>query len=396
MVSATHTPDVTIVGGGLAGLSTGIALADAGLDTVIVESRRKAAADVFGYMLWPPGTRTLRWLGVLDEALREGAQLESLSWFVAGKNRTHLSVDTDDIGVGHFLGILPSRLESILRAAAQRSGVRILDSVEDWKLVREENSWTMTAHRAEGPVELRTPLLVGADGANSRLRTELGLRSSRWQPRRQVIVTGVGGPAPGPESRQALSQTGSGGCVSLGAEHSWIYTVTHEDDARDPMAALAHYASLDSECAPVLEGVERAAVLRPWNVSVPRWATDGALLMGDAAHGMLPHFGLGGSLSLEDVPILTEVVVDAVRSGDPCEARLSEFQKRRQPRSAYAQRTSNQWARILSSRAPGVQVVRDLSVRRLTREMDLVERFYRELASPSVPQLSTRARMLLL
>ncbi|KRV49937.1 hypothetical protein AQ490_17900 [Wenjunlia vitaminophila] len=399
MVTAAEEPDVTIVGGGLAGLSTGIALANAGISTVILESRRKSAADVFGFLLWPPGTRSLGWLGVLDDALKAGAELESLTWFVAGRKKddqTWLSVNLPDLGVGPFLGILPSALEGILRDAALRSGVRILDAVEEWAVRRDQGGWTVRATRAGEPEEIRTRLLVGADGANSRLRDEVGLKSSRWQPAGQVIVTGVGGAVPLRESRQALSATGSGGCVSLGEDHSWLYTVAHESEATDPQRTLRHYATLDPKPAAAFEHVERVAVLRPWTITVPEWAADGAVLMGDAAHGMLPHFGLGGSMTLEDVPILVEVVRDALGAKDTSAARLGAFQHRRRARVAYAQRTSNQWARLLSSRLPGIQAARNVSVRRLSRNMELVETFYRELASPSVPELSTRLRMLLL
>ncbi|GAB2584449.1 hypothetical protein GCM10027168_16510 [Streptomyces capparidis] len=395
MVSAAERPDVIIVGGGLAGLSTGIALAGAGIDTVILEARRKSSADVFGFLLWPPGTRCLRWLGVLDEALKAGQELESLTWFLTGRKQTWLSVDLNSLGAGTFLGILPSRLEAILREAAKRSGVRILDAVESWSVSRERGSWTVRAQREDGPVELTTPLLVGADGAGSRLREELGLASSRWQPSGQVIVTGVGGALPVRESRQALTPEGSGGCVSIGQEHSWLYAVTPESGAADPTETLRHYTSLDPEPAEAYRNVERVAVLRPWTITVPRWATDGAVLMGDAAHGMLPHFGLGGSLTLEDVPLLLEVVEEALREGDFRAARLAAFQARRRARVAYAQRTSNSWARVLGTSLPGMQRARDLSMRRLTHDRELVESFYRELASPSVPRLSTRLRMLL-
>ncbi|MCF6524483.1 NAD(P)/FAD-dependent oxidoreductase [Streptomyces sp. JJ36] len=411
MNSTTEKADVVIIGGGLAGLSTGIALAGSGIDTAIVETRRASAADVFGFLLWPPGTRCLQWLGVLPEARAAGAELEALSWFVAsapktpggtGPNtgddlrRTWLSVRTAELGAGVFLGILPSRLEEILRAAALRSGVRILDSAQGWSLTREPAAWTVHVDRPDGTESVRTPLLVGADGAGSRLRDELGLTHSRWQPRGQAVVTGVGGPVPRRESRQALSAEGSGGCVSLGEAQSWLYAVVHESAAADPDRAVRHYATLDPEPAAAFDAIERVAVVRPWNIRVPRWAADGAVLMGDAAHGMLPHFGLGGSLTLEDVPILCEVLAEALRTGDTCAARLAAFQERRRARTAYAQRTSNQWARLLSHRFPGVQTARDLAVRRLVRDMDLVESFYRELASPAVPRLSTRAKMLLL
>ncbi|MFG3254492.1 FAD-dependent oxidoreductase [Streptomyces sp. NPDC048172] len=393
-------PDITIVGGGLAGLSTGIALAESGIDTAIVESRGKAKADIFGFLLWPPGTRSLRWLGVLPEALREGAELDSLAWFLTERTDTRIQVDLAELGAGTFLGIRPSRLESVLRDAALRAGVRILDSVDEWSLRRERATWTVRLRRGEDTTELRTPLLIGADGSGSRLRGELGLPSSRWQPRGQAIVTGVGGPLPARESRQALSATGSGGCVSLGDKASWLYSVEPEADAAaDPERALRRYAELDGldeEYAAAFDQVERAVVVRPWTVTVPRWATDGAVLMGDAAHGMLPHLGLGGSLTLEDVPLLREVAEEAVRTGDFCAARLSAFQRRRQARTAYAQRISNQWARVLCSTTPGARTARDLAMRRMARNVELASRFYRELASPSVPSLGTRMRMMML
>ncbi|MFF2654975.1 FAD-dependent oxidoreductase [Streptomyces sp. NPDC058045] len=396
--TGVEKPDTVIVGGGLAGLSTGIALAESGIDTAIIESRRKANADIFGFLLWPPGTRTLRWLGVLPEALRNGAELESLAWFVVGKKHTWMNVDLAELDAGTFLGIRPSRLESILREAALAAGVRIYDSVDDWSLRREHAAWTMRLQREDGPVDLRTPLLIGADGSGSRLRSELGLTSSRWQPRGQVIVTGVGGPLPEQGSRQALSAAGSGGCVSLGEKASWLYTVAQESDVSDPGSALRDYAhldSLDATYATAFDQVERTAVVRPWTVTVPRWSTDGAMLMGDAAHGMLPHLGLGGSLTLEDVPLLSEVVEEAVRTGDFCAPRLSAFQQRRQARTAYAQRTSNQWARVLCSTTPGARTARDLAMRRMARNMELAQRFYRELASPSGPSLGTRMRMMM-
>nr|WP_208880604.1 NAD(P)/FAD-dependent oxidoreductase [Streptomyces armeniacus] len=392
-------PDTVIVGGGLAGLSTGIALAESGIDTAIIEARGKAKADIFGFLLWPPGTRTLRWLGALPEALRSGAELESLTWFVAGQEHTWLNVDLAELGAGTFLGIRPSRLESVLREAALAAGVRIFDSVDDWSLRRERAAWTVRLRRDDGPVELRTPLLIGADGSGSRLRGELGLASSRWQPRGQAIVTGVGGPLPERASRQALSADGSGGCVSLGEKASWLYTVAQETDVSDPERALRQYAHLDDAdeaYATAFDQVERAVVVRPWTITVPRWATDGAVLMGDAAHGMLPHLGLGGSLTLEDVPLLREVVEEAVRTGDFCASRLSAFQRRRQARTAYAQRISNQWARVLCSTTPGARTARDLAMRRMARNMELASRFYRELASPSVPSLGTRMRMMML
>jgi 2-polyprenyl-6-methoxyphenol hydroxylase-like FAD-dependent oxidoreductase len=95
------------------------------------------------------------------------------------------------------------------------------------------------------------------------------------------------------------------------------------------------------------------------------------------------------------VPILVEVMHDALHSGDTSANRLDAFQRCRAGRVRYAQRISNRWAQLLSSPLPGVRLARDLGVRWLARDTSVVEKFYQELASPRVPALSTRLRVLL-
>jgi 2-octaprenyl-6-methoxyphenol hydroxylase len=386
--------DAVVVGGGLGGLATALGLARSGCRVTVVERSAAPRVDAWGLLLWPPGTRCLEWLGVLDEVLAAGSRLSAFEWFTTD-GRTNLAIDLANLGAGVFLGVLPSRLDGILRRAAEAHGVEVRDGVGDWSAEHDGSSWAVTLQAEGGPSVVTAPLLIGADGASSRVREFLGLAASRWQPRSQVIVSGVGGPAGLAGSRQGMGPRSSGGCVALG-EQSWLYVVTGDRNPDEPAAIIADYGRTDPATSVALPGLGRAVRVRPTSIRTPRWAVDHALVMGDAAHAMVPHFGLGGTLTLEDVPVLVEVVQRALAGGDTSLAVLSEFQRRRARRIAYATRVSNRWASLMTSVMPGVRRGRDLGLAWLASRPERLATYYRELASSDeVPPLGVRLRALL-
>lgn len=395
MEGTARRADVIVIGGGLGGLATALALARAGRDVTVVESRGAAGrADAWGLLLWPPGARCLDWLGVLDQVLAAGSPLSEFQWFTTD-GRTNLRIDLPALGAGRFLGVLPSRLDAALRRAAEANGAGVWDGVGEWSAEHDGRRWVVRLRSEEGAAAVTAPLLVGADGASSRVREVLGLAASRWRPRSQAVVTGVGGPSDLAGSRQAMGPRSSAGCVAMG-DRSWLYAVTGNGPAGDEVAVIARHWTGDAAARTALPGLERAVRVRPWSIRTPRWAVDHALVMGDAAHAMVPHFGLGGTMTLEDVPVLVEVLLGALDSGDTSAARLSEFQRRRARRVAYARRVSNRWAMLMTSRWPGVRRARDAGFAWLSAHPDHLARYYLELASGTgVPPLPVRLRALL-
>jgi len=236
-------------------------------------------------------------------------------------------------------------------------------------------------------------LVVGCDGPESRVRACMGVPACRWRPPRQRLLTTIGGALPWSESRQAMGRGWSGGCVSLSSDASWLYAIVHDDGA--DAAPVRHYGQIDPEASGAIADLEGVVAVRPASVRVARWARDGVLLIGDAAHGMLPHLGLGGSQTLEDAPALAEVVVPALRRGDTREGTLADFQRYRAGRVACARRVSELWAVSTTSAVPGVDLVRDLNFRRVARHPQLLETLVRELASARTPRLRTRLSLLL-
>jgi salicylate hydroxylase len=69
-----------------------------------------------------------------------------------------------------------------------------------------------------------------------------------------------------------------------------------------------------------------------------RWSRGRAVLLGDAAHAMLPHHGQGANVSIEDAITLAELLAGA--SGGELEAVLGRYQALRRARTRKIQRSS--------------------------------------------------------
>ena len=67
-----------------------------------------------------------------------------------------------------------------------------------------------------------------------------------------------------------------------------------------------------------------------------RWSTDGAVLLGDAAHAMLPHHGQGANQTIEDAAVLADCVH---RYADVTTA-LAVYERLRRGRTRRVQRSS--------------------------------------------------------
>lgn len=386
--------DVIIIGAGMGGLSAGMALARAGLDVAVLESRRGPLTDHWGYTLWPPGTRTLDWLGVLEQVVSCGSRLKALRW-LNGNGSEWMSVNLESLNdLGQFIGILPSKLDAILRRESVRSGLRIIEGIEHWSYERTRSgSFKVKIVVAGEECSLSTRFIVGADGPDSLLRQRLGVKSWKWRPPGQVILTGIGGPLAFEESRQAMGIGWSGGAVAVGRGQSWLYAIVNEADSQLPREQINAYGRLDAQAQEALAKLDSVVAIRPWSRRVRHWVANGILLMGDAAHCILPHLGLGGTMALEDVPLLSEVITDALRKGETKATALRAFHQHRRARVAYARRISEFWALSMTSRLPGLRFMRDYKFNRLSKCPELVETFVRELSGSEPPTIRTRVGM---
>jgi len=105
-----------------------------------------------------------------------------------------------------------------------------------------------------------------------------------------------------------------------------------------------------------------------------RWHTDRTVLMGDAAHAMVPHQGQGANQTIEDAIALADCLADAPTTGDATAA-LRRYADRRCKRTAAVQKLSRRTADLLHL-PDGPQIAeRDALFGKLYSELDWIHSY---------------------
>jgi salicylate hydroxylase len=122
-----------------------------------------------------------------------------------------------------------------------------------------------------------------------------------------------------------------------------------------------------------------------------RWYRGRVVLIGDAAHGMLPHPGQGANTSIEDAFTLAALLADA-RPGD-LEPAFQRYQQMRRARTRKIQRSSWVTNALLHLRAGPAVAARDATVVRVPDEFGWIHSYdaSRALAAAAVQAGERRA-----
>jgi 2-polyprenyl-6-methoxyphenol hydroxylase-like FAD-dependent oxidoreductase len=367
-----------VVGGGIAGSATAMALTKAGLDTVVLEAR-EAGKDLDGVMLnlAVNGITALRAIDAEHRVLDLGFATSQIGL------RTHTG---KRLGATHS-GVLPdgttsrtlrrADLNAALREEAQARGV----SVEQGKRLEhaEETPSGVRAVLTDGTT-VEADILVGADGVHSAVRSQIDPHAPAPS---YVGLVGTGGYAGGVSVDVPTGDYemifGKRAFFGYAAAHDgtvwWFVNVPHSrEPARGEVQAVAiaewrrRLSDLYVEdTGPALELIAASPDFAPMTPihtmpHLPRWHTDRMIVVGDAAHAPSPTSGQGASLSIEDAVALAT----ALRDHDSTAAAFAHFEATRRPR---VEKIIKAAARINNHKAPGAcgRLLRDLTLPTILR-----------------------------
>ena len=307
--------DILIVGGGIAGLSTAIALGERGMKTEIVEAGGEPLGAAIGVHGW--AVDALGELGVLEACIDRGTMLpiDAPIRDAAGKPIAQEARRTGD-GVRPSFGIYRPTLLGILRDAALKAGASIRYGVTI-QSIRDEGDGTSV--RLSDGTSGRYHLLIGADGIYSHVRTlqfddapipiYAGQYAIRWM---------AAGP-PIDDPGWFLSPTGKLGGYFVPEGFTYVVSVldragwTRMGTAETYETMVRH---LDSYSAPYVVELRRRLkpdsdlICRPfeWLLVPQPWFRGCTLLIGDAAHATTAHMAMGGGMAIEDGVVLGQCV----------------------------------------------------------------------------------------
>ncbi|MCX5176243.1 FAD-dependent monooxygenase [Streptomyces virginiae] len=343
------TTDVCVVGAGPAGLVLALLLVRSGVRVAVVEKNGAGQREFRGEILQPGAMELLDRLGVLSGARARGAH-EHARFRLVEHERVLLDIDYRVLPApyDHLLSIPQAHvLDELLLHLEKYENFAYLDRRRVCDLVREDGVVRgVRAEGAGGPVVVRARAVVGADGRFSKTRRLAGIDAGRTEAFDLDVLwfklRRDRSPQPGEPRDVRVFRAGGNPVLAYDSFPDRIqvgWTLPHKgyqqvvargfDHVRSELArAVPPYAELIHEQITSLKDV---SLLDVFSGRAERWAADGLLLIGDAAHTHSPIGAQGINLAVQDAVLAHPILVGAVRGQDASRAVLEEFERRRAP-----------------------------------------------------------------
>lgn len=363
---------ILIIGGGIAGPVTAIALARAGMDVDVFEGHDGPAGHLGLFLgLAANGLRVLRQLDLLTPVLAEDIIPTPEMRFdsTTGKHLASLPAGNLAPHTPSFT-IMRGALQAALAREAASRGIGIHYGKRFASC--SQTSDGVVARFSDGTAA-RGDVLVGADGIHSAVRSYAcpdapapsytGLLNLGGTVRRSGVP-----PTPGIMRMVWGRRAFFGYTVRPDGEAWWFANLGREDEP-DPgeLAGIAtsewkrilteEFREDPPELNSLIEATELIGATPIHDMpTLPRWHRGRIVVVGDAAHAVSPSAGQGASMALEDAVVLAKCLRDI----DGPEAALDRFVELRRPRAERIVAMGRQRGTYKAPSNGAVRFLRDL------------------------------------
>jgi 2-polyprenyl-6-methoxyphenol hydroxylase-like FAD-dependent oxidoreductase len=334
--------DCCVVGAGPAGVTLSLLLARAGVAVTLLEAHKNFERDFRGDTIHPSTLELLDQIGLAERLhelphtkmgefqLRTAAGIQTL--IVFKRLRTRFP----------YVMVMPQArfLEFLVAEASQYSHFHLVMGATVQRLLEEPGAVRGVGYAVgDDRTDLRAALTVGCDGRFSRVRRLAGLDAAPQSAPMEVLWFRLPRRSADRSEEASITVGDREFLVLLGRPQEWQigYVIEQGGYARAKQAGLESLRSSVVRSLPWL--ADRVALLADWkqvNVlavqadRLTRWYRSGLLLIGDAAHAMLPVAGVGINCAIADAAETANVLAEPLRCRPIVEADLAEVQRRRE------------------------------------------------------------------
>jgi 2-polyprenyl-6-methoxyphenol hydroxylase-like FAD-dependent oxidoreductase len=338
-MSATRSPsaqaDLLIIGGGPAGMMTGLLFARAGCTVRVLEKHADFFRDFRGDTVHPSTMEILDQLGLLQRFLmRPHSRVDRAEIRLAGRDWTIGDLSHLDTPAP-FIAFMPQWefLDFLRKEAEAFPGFQLEMNAPVESFLQEEGR-VVGVLRADG-TRLQARLTIAADGRSSLVRRDNILPVETLGAPMDILWFRVG------------KTTNSGGVLRGSFERGRLVVLIDRGDywqcalviPKGGVAALKakgldHVRGLIAGAVPDLElgeidGFDDFHLLSVALDRLSRWHRPGLLAIGDAAHAMSPIGGVGINLAIQDAVAAANALAQPLAAGANVDALLPAVQKRR-------------------------------------------------------------------
>ncbi|NRB37753.1 MAG: UbiH/UbiF/VisC/COQ6 family ubiquinone biosynthesis hydroxylase [Pseudomonadales bacterium] len=356
-ISDTPAFDVAIIGSGIAGSALACALKNSPLSVVLIESGRLPdtipACDnhINGFdarvsAMSLASENFLQELGIWPVIKQRRLQEYQSMMVWDGEGTAEIDFHADEVHSHHLGSIVENRvMVQALVESLQMSKVKLLDQakVSNIAPINDGDYCHLITLEKERQIQVKAKLIVGADGANSFVRSHFGLKTREWDYQHNGIVCTIETQKPHQNTAwQRFMSTGPLAFLPLSSnveedKHFCSIVWSAETEKAEALMALDD-ESFKQELAEKSEFKLGEILACSRRFSFPlrqrhaiNYIDDGVALVADAAHTIHPLAGQGINIGLLDVKVLAEELIKADklqhRIGDT--RVLSRYQRRR-------------------------------------------------------------------
>jgi 2-polyprenyl-6-methoxyphenol hydroxylase-like FAD-dependent oxidoreductase len=360
---------VLIIGAGIGGLATAIALRRAGFQAEVFEDAPALRGIGAGISLWSNATAVLEKLGLLEDALAKSAIFSVVK--IKNERGELLTEANVEKYSPPAICIHRADLIDLLRRNCRANALRLGKTFQKF----EQSKADVTVFFKDG-TNASGDVLIGADGINSRVRAQIKGEAKPIY-RGYAIWRGIVKFDAGFSGVESPSETfGAGrrfGLVPIGKNNFYWYATNNQPEGEILPAAerkrllLEFFRDWHAPVPQTIEATPAEDVLHNDCYDRPPergWSAGRVCLIGDAAHPTTPNMGQGGCLALEDAIVLTRCLQNA---SSPNEA-FREFERQRFNRAKFINRRSLLIGRVGQWQNPFAVRLRNLLTKHATQK----------------------------
>lgn len=371
----------TILGGGIAGLTTAIALKQKGFEVEIFEAAPQIKAVGAGLGLGANAIKALQILGIDEPIIAAGRKLPAFSFYNNKGtllNTTNSQILTSKYGLDNFT-IHRAALHTQLLLQLADTAIHLNKKAIGF--IQSGNTYTIkfadgTTHNVE--------CLIVADGIHSAIRQQLlptvlpkyagyvcwrGIIDSTG-----IILN---------EASETFGPKGRFGLVPLANNQLYWFACTN---APQNSPAYTNYTVKDLKNlfvdyrAPILQVLNRTSdeqLIYGEIADLPpleKFAFGNILLIGDAAHATTPNMGQGACQAIEDALVLA----DELSKTHNIQTAFANYENRRRARTRYITLQSRKIGQVAQWQHPLLGIVRDILMKSIPQSarMKQFEKLY--------------------
>ena len=365
------TKDVVVVGAGGGGAILGLALNRKKIDTLVIEQASGPPTGVRGEILQPNGQKILDDLGLLQQLSTQVARPVRFFHFrlIGGERLCTVDYDMLPPPYNRALVMWPHAVHlTILRALEAENAEGLLYGARFKSLIKEGARVKGLETEINGRnVRIEAKLVVGADGPFSQVRESMAIPTHLHRYKEGYLVAMLDCPDHLEESQYFVGKRTILGMFPAAGNKVYVFYLIPSDALAQIKAEGLHalrekWSHICPEFEKTLHTLshwDQTAFMGTGRVRAKSWVRDGAVLIGDAAHGMNPHASQGRMQAMVDAVSLADVIEDCWKENDWSASKLYDFEVYRRPQVTMLQRLADEEVFFWNTGNPLLTFLRD-------------------------------------